>query len=240
MPLLVFDAVSKRHAHGSRERVALSAVSLEANAGELFGIVGRRRSGRTTLLQVAAGIEQPSEGQVTFDRVPLSRRPMLGARGGISFCFTTFTSEVAESVVEHVAAPLLGAGIAPLDAQVQAHDLLRRVGAGDCVEANPTGLDATESIRVGIARALATEPRLLLVDDPVLGVRLSERDEVLGLLASIAHRDGVGVVMTLDDGAELAGCDRAAMLDMGELRGETVVASAPVIPFERRRSDPTA
>jgi ABC-type methionine transport system ATPase subunit len=240
MALLVLDAVSKRYAHGSRERIALASVSLEANTGELLGIVGRRRSGRTTLLQVAAGIEPPSEGSVTFDGASLSRRPMLGVRAGIAYCTTTFDDAVAESVVEHVAAPLLGHGFAPLEAQAQAHDLLRRVGASSSIEVDPNGLDPTETIRVGLARALATEPRLLLVDDPVLGVRLSERDDVLVLLASIAHRDGIGVVMTLDSGAELAGCDRAATLDMGELRGETVPASAPVIPFERRRSDPSA
>lgn len=240
MPLLALDAVSKRYTRGSREQMVLSAVSLEVDAGELVGVVGRRRSGRTTLLQVAAGIEPPSEGTVTFDGVPLSRRSMLGAPEGIAYPTMTFSDDMALSVIEHLAIPLLGAGMALEAAQARTHDLLRRVGASGVVSVDPHGLDATESIRVAIARALATKPRVLLVDDPVLGVRLSERDEVLALLASIAHRDGIAVVMTLDSGTELAGCDRAATLDMGELRGETVPVSAPVIPLERRRADPSA
>jgi predicted ABC-type transport system involved in lysophospholipase L1 biosynthesis ATPase subunit len=238
MSLLVLNHVSKRFSRGSRDCVALSDVSLEVDAGELLGVVGRRRSGRTTLLLVAAGIEPPSDGAVVFDGVSLARRGALGQRGGIAFCTTDFPPMVGGSVVEHVAAPLLGVGMAPLDAQGRAHELLRRVGASATVEVDPSGLDPTETIRVGLARALASGPRLLLVDDPVLGVRLSERDDVLELLGSIAHRDGVAIVMTVDDATELAGCDRAASLDSGELRGETAPVGAPVIPFERRRSDP--
>jgi len=240
MALLALDGVTKRYARGPRECVALSGVTLELETGELLGIVGRRRSGRTTLLQVAAGIEPPSEGTVTFEGVPLAKRSMLGTRSGIALVTTTFASTVASSVVEHVAAPLLGQGMAPLDAQARAHALLRRVGAAGLVGVDPDGLDANEAVRVGLARALVTQPRVLLVDDPVLGVRLSERDDVLDLLASIAHRDGVAVAMTLDSGAELAGCDRAASLDSGELRGETVPASASILPFERRESDASA
>lgn len=237
MPLLALDAVSKRYPRGLRDQVALSAVSLQVDAGEVVGIVGRRRSGRTTLLHVAAGIEPPSEGAVRFDGVPLSRRPMLGQPEGIAYVMTTFLESIGGSVVEHVAAPMMGLGSSPAAAQARAHELLRRVGASDTVSVDPQALDAGEAIRVGIARALATRPRLLLADDPVLGVRLSERDELLTLLASIAHRDGVAVVLTLDSGIELAACDRAATLDMGELRGETLPAHAPVIPLARRRSD---
>lgn len=240
MPLLALDRVSKRFVRGGRECVALSSVSLEVDAGELFGIVGRRRSGRTTLLQVAAGIEPASEGSVVFDGVPLARCGVLGGPGGIAFCTTGFARVIGDSVVEHVAAPLLGAAVRLGDARGRAHELLRRVGAAGTVALDPQGLDPTETLRVALARALACEPRVLLVDDPVLGVRLSERDDILDLLASIAHRDGIAVVMTVDSAAELAGCDRAASLDAGALRGQTVATQAPVIPFERRRSDPRA
>jgi ABC-type methionine transport system ATPase subunit len=236
MSLLVLDGVSKRFPHGPRESVALNNVSLEIDTGELFGIVGRRRSGRSTLLQVAAGITSPTTGSVTYDGVSLSQRRMLGVRGGIAYCTTDFPKVVGGSVVEHVAAPLLGNGVLPFDAQARARELLGRVGASATVELDPSGLDATETIRVGLARALVSQPRLLLADDPVLGVRLSDRDDVLDLLCSIAHRDGIAVAITVDSAAELAGCDRAASLDSGELRGETLPASAPVIPLKRWRA----
>lgn len=240
MSLLALEAVCKRFARGPRERYALSGVSLAVEAGELVGILGRRRSGRTTLLQVAAGIEPPSAGTVSFDGVSLAQRPMLGEPGGIAYPTTTFPDAVATSVVEHVAAPLLGRGVSLGMARGRAHELLRRVEATSAIGVAPHGLDATEAIRVGLARALATRPRIMLVDDPLLGVRLADRDGVLALLASLAHHDGIGVVITLDNGAALAGCDRAATLDMGELRGETVPVSAPVIPLERRRADSSA
>lgn len=237
MALLDLDSVSKRYSQGSRERVALTAVSLQVDAGELVGVVGRRRSGRTTLLQVAAGIEPPTEGAVSFAGVPLARRPMLGAPEGIGYVMTSFLESIAGTVLEHVAAPVMGLGAAPGEARLRAYELLLRVGAADAASAPAPELDPAEAVRVAIARALATRPRLLLADDPVLGVRLAERDALLELLASLAHDDGVGVLATLDSGGELYGCDRAVTLDMGELRGETLPRRAPVIPLARRRSD---
>jgi putative ABC transport system ATP-binding protein len=241
MTLLVIDRVSKRFSgagHVDRETVALREVSLEVDSGEVVAVVGRRRSGRTTLLEVAAGIEPPSEGTVRFDGVDLTQRRVLGMRDGIGLCSTSFAGLIGDTAIEHVASPLLAEGHSPLAARARAHELLRRTGVGECAELRPDALDPSETIRVALARALITAPRIVLADDPALGVRLTERDEVLALLHSLAREDGLGVLMTVDNGLELAGCDRAASLDSGELRGETVLTSAPVIPLRQSRAEP--
>jgi ABC-type multidrug transport system ATPase subunit len=239
MGLLVLDGVSKRFVQGRqgvRERIALHDISLELEAGELVAVLGPRRCGRTTLLQVAAGVEPPSEGSVRFDGVDLARAPVLGVHHGIGYCTPRFTDVLGESVVEQIAAPLLGGSATVLSAQARAHAMLRRVDATDCAELDPTELSPEETIRVAIARALVNEPRLLLVDEPVLGVRLTERDAILALMRSIA-KSGIAVLMSVDSATELAGVDRVVSLHAGELRGDRASAGARVVRLHRKRAD---
>lgn len=235
MALLVLDRVSKRYSRGDcavHERVALRDVSMELEEGELVAVLGRRRSGRTTLLHVAAGIEAPSAGAVRFAGADLHDHPTLGAEGGIGYCLTGFESVLGDSVLEHVAAPAMGHAPASV-ARVRALDQLRRVGAGTCAPMRVEDLDPAETIRVAIARALVTRPRLLLLDEPTLGVRLAERDAILALVREVVAEDGVAALMAAEEGAGLAGADRALSLDGGELRGETTARCAAVVPLRR-------
>ncbi|HEX7291568.1 MAG TPA: ATP-binding cassette domain-containing protein [Conexibacter sp.] len=239
MDLLALDRVSKRFRRGGRggfEQLALRDVELEVAAGELVAVWGRRRSGRTTLLQVAAGIERPSAGVVRFRGVDLARRAMLGREGGIAYAGTHFSRIVGETVLDHVAAPLLGGGTSASAAQAPAFEALQRVGAVECAQLDVDALDHDERIRVAVARALATGPRLLIVDEPTQELRLADaRDRVLELLRALARRDGVAVLMTAGEAGDLAGADRALTIDRGELRGATHVASGRVIELRPQR-----
>ncbi len=233
MSLLVLDSVSKRFARGARgrEQLVLRGASLEVASGELVAVWGRRRSGRSTLLRVAGGIEPPSDGVVRFAGGDLRRTPMLGLPGGIGYCTARFTRMLGETVVEQVAAPLLGHDISVLQAEARAHEVLRRVGAAGCATFGPEELDHAEAARVGIARALVAEPRLLLVDEPAGGVPPAHnRDALLALLRSLAD-EGIAVLVTVNEATELAGADRALTLDGGDLRGETATAMATVLPL---------
>jgi ABC-type multidrug transport system ATPase subunit len=238
--LLAFDHVSKHFARGDRGAsvgVALQNVSFEVDEGDVVVVWGRRRSGRTTLLGVAAGIEAPTEGAVRFDGMDLTREPMLGVAGGIAYCTTRFERALGDSVLEHVTAPVLGSSVSLLQAQRRALETLRRTGADGCAAQQPGELDHTETTRVTIARALVTQPRLLLIDEPTYGVPpAGRRDEILALLRSIAHRDGVAVLMTVDEASDLAGADRALSIDAGEVRGETIPTTAVVVPLRRSGS----
>ncbi len=239
MVLLALDRVSKRFRRGGRggfEQLALRDVELEVAAGEFVTVWGRRRSGRTTLLQVAAGIERPSAGTVRFRGVDLARRSMLGRQDGIAYASTHFSRVIAETVLDHVAAPLLGAGTSASAAQAPAFKALQCVGALDCAQLDVDALDHEELIRVALARALATRPSLLVVDEPTQELRLADaRDRVLELLRGLA-RDGVAVLMTAGEAGDLAGADRALTIDHGELRGATHVAVGQVVELRPRRS----
>jgi putative ABC transport system ATP-binding protein len=229
--LLRFDRVTKRFergAHGSRERVPLRDASMAIDAGEVVALVGKGRSGRTTVMRLAAGIARPTEGVVSFDGHELVDRRFLGVPDGIGYCHQRFSHVVATTVVDHVGSGLLGLKLSPKKAADRADEALERVGAGECADMDPEALDYAEAVRVSIARALVVGPRLLLVDDPIYGVDLDERDEVLRLLHSLAREDGLAVFFTVGSGTGLVGVDRAISIDGGELRGDLEPASADV------------
>ena len=237
MPLLSLEWVTKRYPRGGRERTALRDVWLQVEAGELVSVWGRRRSGRTTLLRVAGGLDRPNEGTVRFDGRDLrhDRDGMLGDR--IGYVRTSFNAAHGERVVDHVALGLLARGVQLDRARARADAVLGRAGAAACADLEPHELGMAEVARVAIARAMVAEPRLLLVDEPTKGVDLSERDWILALLRSIAN-EGTAVLMTVGEATELSGADRALSIAEGELRGAAAPADARVVPLRRVRAGP--
>lgn len=238
MPLLALDRVTVNYLPG---RPALRDATLEVEAGEVVGVLGRRRSGRSTLLRVAAGALRPTEGRVAFDGADLAKRPVLGTAGGIAHCDREFSPLLGDTVLAQVAAPLLAQRMSLKEADAAAGRLLSRSGAVDCILRSPAELDHAETLRVALARALTGRPRLLLVDEPANGVTVTEVASLLELLRSLADQDGIAVLMTVGHASELAGVDRALILDEGELRGERRSGPpAPVVPLPARRERSSA
>jgi len=235
MSLLSVEHATKRYRRGRLERVAIKDVSLEIEPGELVAVWGARRSGRSTLLRVAAGIESPEEGVVRFEGRELARfrNSILGHRLG--YCQMGFNAADGGLVVEHIAAGLLAQRASPRDARRRAQEMLLRVGASQCERMSCHELDGAEAVRVSIAGALVTAPALLVIDEPTNGVEPLDRDPILALLRSLAN-EGVAVLMSTGDAQGLSGADRALSLDNGELRGEARPSGAQVLPLRRAES----
>jgi putative ABC transport system ATP-binding protein len=235
MSLLSVEGVTKRYRRGRLERVAIRDVSLDLEQGELVAVWGPRFSGRSTLLRIAAGIESPEEGTVTFEGRDLTRirNRVLGRR--IGYCHTAAASAQHGQVIEHVAAGLLAQRALPRQARRRGQELLFRVGAEHCARLECHELAATEVVRVAIASALVTAPALLVIDEPTSGVDLLERDPLLALLRSIAN-EGTAVLMSTGDAQGLSGVDRALSIDAGELRGELKPSAADIVPLRRADS----
>lgn len=229
MSLLELEHVSKRYGRGSHEQDALHDVSLELDTGELVAIWGRRRSGRSTLLRVAAGVETPDVGIVRFEGHDLSNRGAEWHRGGIRHCRKAFRPAQGEFVLDQLMIGQLTRGISSAQARSFARDALERVGVGQSAGLRPSDLDSTEIALVAIARALVHQPKLLLIDEPTLGVDLTSRDQILLLLRLLAD-EGIAVLMSTGETACLSGADRALSLSKGELHGKlTVPELAPVV-----------
>ena len=232
MSLLELDHVTKRYGRGPAARTVLSDVSFEIDAGELVAIWGSRRSGRSTLARIAAGVVQPDDGTVRLDGRELAGRDGEARRQAIGYCVTVRRPHEPQLVLEQLVTDRLIGGVGVERAERAARSALARAGVELCAATPLRELDPAETVRVAIARALARQPRLLVIDDPTLGVDLLARDEILRLLRSLAD-DGVAVLMTAGDTPCLTGADRALALGQGELRGDVTPQLASVLPLRR-------
>ncbi len=232
MTLLALDRVSKGYGRGASRRLVLQEASLEVGAGELVSIWGTRRSGRSTLLRIAAGLEAPDEGHVRFAGHKLSGRQSDAMRGEIGYCRRAFGPSDGRAVLDQLVLSQLARGASAEEATLRARSALARAGARRCAELRPLELAGAEAVRVMIARTLAGRPRLLVIDEPTLGVDPGERDEILALLRSLAD-DGIAVLTSTDRTAGLAGADQALSLSDGELRGSLERELADVVPLHR-------
>jgi len=220
MTLLSLAGVTKRYARGYREVEALAGVDLDVESGDFVAIWGGSRSGKTTLLRVAAGIETPDVGSVTFDgRELVTRSRRARARlllSEIGCVWQTGRITRGLSVLDHVALPRFKAH-SHTHARHEAHDVLERVGVAQCAHARWHELSDGERTRVALAHALIRRPRLLLADEPTANLNMIEREQVLGVLRAVAEEAGVAIVMTAPDAPNLLQSHRLMSLDGGRL-----------------------
>lgn len=231
MSLLELIDVGKR-APGPGERWILRGACLQIEAGELVGVWGRRHSGRSTLLRLAAGLEAPDEGTV---RLAGNELDAGTHRSGVRMCRRRFRAIDGEVVLDQLVVSQLACGVQAPVARSRAALALECVGVQQCAMLRPTDLATGELVLVAIARSLAHAPKLLVVDEPTLGVELAERDRVLTALRSLAGGE-IAVLMSAGETASLSGADRVLALSGGRLRGESAAAKlAPVVDLRARR-----
>lgn len=230
MSLLELQRVSKRYRRGQRELSVLSDVDLRIDTGELAVAWGARRSGRSTLLRIAAGVEAPDGGIVLFDGEPFRERS-IGT--GVGYVAKTLRAKEEQGVLDQIAAVLLARGVGVHEARERAREALERSGGRHCAAMKVAELSAGEALRVAIARTLALGPKVLVVDEPAAMVDISERDEVLALLRELT-RDGMAVLASTGEAEQLAGADIALTLRDGHLQGQGREDTNTVVPLRRR------
>ena len=181
-PLVAFRNVGKTFANGT---VALEGLSLEVGEHDFVSVVGPSGCGKSTALRMIAGLDQPSAGGVT---TPLAQAG--GAAHEVGFVFQEPTLMPWARVADNVRLPLRLAGMADADAAQRVDEALEMVGLAQFRDAWPRELSGGMKMRVSIARALVTRPRLLLMDEPFAALdemtRLKLNDDLLRLWA--AHR----------------------------------------------------
>jgi ABC-type ATPase involved in cell division len=235
MSLLALDHVSKCYRDGRGSISALQDVTLEINDGEFAGVWGVRRSGKTTLLRVAASVEPPDTGSVRFNGRDLAsmsagERARLHRFEGIALVATDWRPTYNKPVVEHVALSLLSDGLSLQEAKGPAHVALERTGVSSCAYLPAERLSSAERIRVALARALVRRPRLLLVDEPAVLLPPSEGVELYDLLRSLGADSSVAVVIASEEIAPLRSAQLMLSIDRGRVRSITQ-GSGQVLPF---------
>jgi predicted ABC-type transport system involved in lysophospholipase L1 biosynthesis ATPase subunit len=241
MPLLTFENVTQ-HAPdlGGRPVSLLDAVSFELDAGDSVGVWGMRRSGKSTLLRIAAGVELPDSGIVRFDGRDLTRmsRGQIAQllRTRIGFASMDWHATRNEVVVDHTALPVLSLGASLRAAQIAAREVLERVGVTSRADTRMAELSPGEHTRVAIARALVRNPLLLLVDEPGSTPSPGDRDEIYALLRALAKDPALTLILASEDVAAIRTARRALTLSDGELRSSD--RAGKVLDFPGQRANP--
>ena len=217
MSVLRFESVSKQYPGG---HVALEDVSFDVASGEMLFVTGHSGAGKSTLLKLIHLSERPSRGAVLF-----GERNLLKVRGGrvalhrrdVGVVFQDHRLLPDRSVFDNVALPLILRGMRRGDIGRRVRSVLERLGLGTRERALPTQLSAGEQQRVGIARAMVGEPRLLVADEPTGNLDPSLAAEIMALLSALPERGTSVLVASHDLGLVKRMKKRVLVLDHGRL-----------------------
>ena len=222
--MLSIRGISKSYG-GARPRDVLREVSLEVRRGEYVAVVGESGVGKSTLLNLIAGLDPPDRGSIALDGADLASLGDAGRtllrRSRIGFVFQAFHLLPHLTVAQNVALPLSLNDIDPAQAQARLADMLAAVGLAAAAGAYPRELSGGELQRVAIARALVHRPLLLLADEPTGNLDAETAKQVLALLREQVKREsGAGILVT-HSALAAATADRVLTLTADGLHAQT-------------------
>src|SRR5919106_2506128 len=223
-PAIEIHGLAKVFGSGKTEVLALDGVDLEIGRGEMVAIMGPSGSGKSTLLHLLGALETPTSGSIAlagrrFDGLD-DRDLTLLRRAGIGFVFQFYNLLPALTAEENVLLPALIAGDRDPHVRDRARSLLRLVGLSERAAHLPSELSGGEQQRVSIARALLTEPELVLADEPTGNLDTRSSAQVLELLRDLNAAEGQTLVIVTHDPEAAATAGRVVFMRDGKLAGE--------------------
>jgi lipoprotein-releasing system ATP-binding protein len=226
-PVLEALDVHKSFRQGPVTLEVLQGIGLRINAGERLAIIGASGSGKTTLLQILGGLDHPTSGRVMIDGRDIhalnetDRGTLRNHALGFVYQFHHLLPEF--SAVENVAMPLLVRRMSPVSARDRAAELLERVGLGKRLDHRPHQLSGGERQRAAVARALVTQPKLVLADEPTGNLDGANAEQVFALMLELNRERGTSLVVVTHDSKLAARMDRVLEITGGILREEAAL-----------------
>ena len=200
---------------------ALEDINLDIQQGEIFGIIGLSGAGKSTLVRCMNLLERPTSGTVIVDgkdMTALSEKELRLQRRKITMIFQSFNLLMQRTCLRNVCFPMEISGIGKAQAERRAAELLDLVGLGDKAGAYPAQLSGGQKQRVAVARALATDPKVLLCDEATSALDPTTTVSILGLLKELNAKLGVTVVVITHQMSVIEEiCSRVAILDGGRV-----------------------
>ena len=233
--MIEFQNVHKTYRVDGRDIPALHPTSLRVENGQVFGLIGHSGAGKSTLLRLINRLEEPSGGQITVDGEEVTALDANGLRRfrqQAGMIFQHFNLLASKTVADNVALPLTLAGEMSRKAIDQrVAELLARVGLSDHAKKYPAQLSGGQKQRVGIARALATKPKILLCDEATSALDPQTTASVLQLLAEINRELKLTIVLITHEMDVIRRvCDQVAVMDAGVIVEQGSVADVFLHP----------
>jgi putative ABC transport system ATP-binding protein len=214
------EDVRKTYANGTLEVEALRGVSFDIQTGEYVAIMGPSGSGKSTLMHILGCLDVPTSGTFRLageDVSTMSEEQLAHVRNRrIGFVFQQFNLLASLTAWRNVELPLAYAGVDRTTRRQRAMAALDRVGLGDRVDHRPGELSGGQQQRVAVARALVTDPALILADEPTGNLDSVSAHDVLGLLDEL-HRSGRTIVLITHDADVAASAERIMRIRDGEV-----------------------
>ncbi len=226
-PMVAFEAVTKRFggADDKSQFTALDGIDLSVARGAITGIIGRSGAGKSTLIRLVNGLEKATSGRVVVDGVEvggLSENGLRDLRRQVGMIFQHFNLLSSRTALENVALPLEIAGLSATAIRDKVAPLIDLVGLGDKSDRYPAELSGGQKQRIGIARALATSPKLLLSDEATSALDPETTQSILALLKRINAELGLTVLLITHEmevvktiASDVAVIDRGKIVEAG-------------------------
>ena len=219
-PIISLERVSRVYDMGRVAVPALDDVSLGVQPGEFVAIVGPSGSGKSTMMNILGCLDRPTHGAYQLAGTPVADLDDDGLAKlrsrSIGFIFQSYNLLPRTTALDNVAAPLLYQGVGRSERIRRARATLERLGLGDRVDHEPTELSGGQQQRVAVARALVTEPALILADEPTGNLDSHAGAEVISVLREL-HRAGRTIVLITHDPDVAASADRQVHLLDGRI-----------------------
>jgi putative ABC transport system ATP-binding protein len=221
-PIIQIRGVSKSYRRDSMAIPVLRAITLDVPDGEFIALMGPSGSGKTTLLNLIAGIDRPNEGSITVagtDVTRLGESELAKWRARhIGFVFQFYNLLPVLTAYENVELPLLLAPLSKAERKQHVEAALSLVGLADRLHHHPRQLSGGQEQRVGIARAIAADPTILVADEPTGDLDRQSADEVLTLLERLNREFHKTIVMVTHDPHAAERAHTIRHLEKGELQ----------------------
>ena len=220
-PIVEIRNLSKTFGSGDSQVTALQDVSLQMHRGDIFGIIGLSGAGKSTLVRCINLLERPDCGEVLFhgkNLMAMSEKELRQQRRKISMIFQSFNLLEQRTNLDNICFPLELSGVPKKEARKRAMELLETVGLPDKAGAYPVQLSGGQKQRIAIARALASDPEVLLCDEATSALDPQTTDSILKLLQQINRERGITVIIITHQMSVIEQiCHKVAILDHGEV-----------------------
>ena len=218
--MIRITGLKKGYGRGATAVTALDTINLTVNKGDIHGIIGMSGAGKSTLIRCVNRLDTPTEGSIEIDGqdiLAMNPRQLRATRRRVSMIFQHFNLMMQKTVARNIRYPLEIAGVPKAQANQRVMELLKIVGLEDKVNERASSLPYGHQRKLEIARAMALDPKLLLLDEPAAGMNTEESLELVEFVREIRNRFDITILMIehhMDVVTNL--CDYCTVLNFGK------------------------